>query len=260
MASYFSVEDISCNLSHNNIQTADFSHNGSLEELFINYNKLTSLVLPGSAVEVQVNHNDENAALAIDASDADDLEYLDIEYSKLALPLDLSEAVSLTTMKVSHTNLDTLDLTHNPNIQVVQNFDIEDLILKVDVDFEEVTATDTTPAAYTVDITRIYGTGRLIDSVNPYIDCGESLCTFDSTTKKITIKSPDKINGSIRVGAYKIYVPLGDLDVPNTSVGEIKENPNTSESSKLVLGIALLGAAALGVAAKAIVSAYTRKN
>lgn len=249
------------NLGHHNIAVADFSHNTSLKTLTIDHNKLTSLVLPSSAESVQAHHNDTSASLSINAANATSLTYLDVENSKLTLPLDLSSATALTQMKVNHTNIDVLDLTHNPAIRVVQNFGMDDLVLKVDVDYAEVPATDSTPAAYTIDISRIYGDNLLISDTNPYLNCGESECTFDSSTKKITIKSPTKVKGSIQVDAYNIYVPLtgDDLDVPPTSTGieeeEKKENPDTSTSDKLVLGLSVLGIALLGLAVKAAASA-----
>ncbi len=41
-----------------------------------------------------------------------------------------------------------------------------------------------------------------------------------------------------------------DLDVPNTSVGETKENPNTSAASTLIIGIVILGLSSVCLATK----------
>ncbi len=249
-------------LDNNKISVANFSSNAALDTLLISKNALTSLVLPASVTSVQAHHNDTNVELAIDASNATDLDYLDVESSKLALPLDLSGAPALTQMKVNHTNIDVLDLTHNPVINVVQGYGMDNLIIKADVDYDEVAATGSTPAAFTVDITRIHGDDLLISGDDPYVYCGESECTYDPTTKKITIASPTKVKDYIQVNSYKLFVPLAgeDLEVPSTSTGiEEKENPDTSEASKLILGLSILGTAMLGVAVKAIVSARAKR-
>ncbi len=241
-------------LSDNAITAADFSGNTGITSITINKNPLTSLILSAGTTSAAAN-NGTGAALTVDASKATGLKNLDVEKSVIKAPLDLSKNTALEGLEIKGTKLESLDLTKNTKLTEVQvDGRYDTVVLKIAAEWNE--------NEKTLDISDFISPKGFIDP--NYIGVGVTNYEYASGAGVITITKPESVDGYIQLGVHRIFVPITqeDEDVPDTSIGEVeekKENPDTSEASKLILGLSILGTAMLGIAVKAIVSARAKR-
>lgn len=103
---YFTnLEKLDC--SYNRITSLDLAGNTKLTEVNVSNNKLTSLALPASVVEVDASINQ---LTTLDVSHATDLTLLNVSGNKLA-SLNVSQNKSLTVLHANNNQLVTLDVT-----------------------------------------------------------------------------------------------------------------------------------------------------
>ena len=103
---YFSnLETLDC--SYNRVTSLDLANNTKLKEVNVSNNKLTSLVLPASVVNVDAS---ANQLTTLDVSKAVGLKTINVANNKLA-SFNVAQNKALTSLNVNDNNLASLDVT-----------------------------------------------------------------------------------------------------------------------------------------------------